>query len=342
MLPIAGQLVLFAVLMGPLSGRVAPADFFVLNVGFAMLLGALLVLVSAGVEVIAAVPRLGSLRDILRADPEARPDRVDPGELRGEVALHRLTFAYQPDDPPVLVDIDLHIRPGEFVAIVGPSGCGKSTLLRLLLGFERQQQGAVLYDGQDLSELDVHAVRRQCGVVLQDGQLFAGSVRDNICGAGSFPLDQVWEAARMAGLAEDLEALPMGMSTMVPFGGGTLSVGQRQRVLIARALAPCPDHLPGRGDERSGQPDPGGGQSEHRSPGRDPGGDRPPVVHGPCGGHHRGPRSGPDRPAGTFDELMDQPEGLFHRLARRQLLAEPERSDAVATSRQTDEQPATG
>ncbi|SCF07101.1 ATP-binding cassette domain-containing protein [Micromonospora chokoriensis] len=341
-LPIAGQLVLFAVLMGPLAGRIAPADFFILNVGFAMLLGALLVLVSAGVEVIAAVPRLRSLNDILRADPEARPDRVDPGELRGEVALHRVTFAYQPDEPPVLVDIDLHVRPGEFVAIVGPSGCGKSTLLRLLLGFERQQQGAVLYDGQDLSELDVHAVRRQCGVVLQDGQLFAGSIRDNICGAGSFPLDQVWEAARMAGLADDLEALPMGMSTMVPFGGGTLSVGQRQRVLIARALAPRPriiflDEATSALDNRT--------QEVVTQSTATLAATRVVIAH----------RLSTVRAAdtivvldegrivqrGSYDELMDQPEGLFHRLARRQLLSEPDRAETVVRDRQPDGQPAT-
>ncbi|MGW1447175.1 ATP-binding cassette domain-containing protein [Micromonospora sp. NPDC002411] len=342
-LPIAGQLVLFAVLMGPLAGRIAPADFFILNVGFAMLLGALLVLVSAGVEVIAAVPRLRSLNDILRADPEARPDKVDPGELRGEIALHRVTFAYQPDEPPVLVDIDLHVRPGEFVAIVGPSGCGKSTLLRLLLGFERQQQGAVLYDGQDLSELDVHAVRRQCGVVLQDGQLFAGSVRDNICGAGSFPLDQVWDAARMAGLADDLEALPMGMSTMVPFGGGTLSVGQRQRVLIARALAPRPriiflDEATSALDNRT--------QEVVTRSTATLAATRLVIAH----------RLSTVRAAdtivvldegrivqrGSYDELMDQPEGLFHRLARRQLLSEPDRAGTVVVEdRQSDGQPAT-
>ncbi|MGW0217104.1 ATP-binding cassette domain-containing protein [Micromonospora chokoriensis] len=340
-LPIAGQLVLFAVLMGPLAGRIAPADFFILNVGFAMLLGALLVLASAGVEVIAAVPRLRSLNDILRADPEARPDKVDPGELRGEIALHRVTFAYQPDEPPVLVDIDLHVRPGEFVAIVGPSGCGKSTLLRLLLGFERQQQGAVLYDGQDLSELDVHAVRRQCGVVLQDGQLFAGSVRDNICGAGSFPLDQVWDAARMAGLADDLEALPMGMSTMVPFGGGTLSVGQRQRVLIARALAPRPriiflDEATSALDNRT--------QEVVTRSTATLAATRLVIAH----------RLSTVRAAdtivvldegrivqrGSYDELMDQPEGLFHRLARRQLLSEPDRAGTVVEDRQSDGQPA--
>ncbi|SCG41609.1 ATP-binding cassette domain-containing protein [Micromonospora rifamycinica] len=339
-LPVAGQLVLFAVLMGPLAGQVSPTDFFVLNVGFAMLLGALLVLVSAGVEVVAAVPRLGSLRDILRAEPEARPDRVDPGELRGGISLHRLTFAYQPDDPPVLVDVDLQIRPGEFVAVVGPSGCGKSTLLRLLLGFERPQQGAVLYDGQDLSELDAQAVRRQCGVVLQDGQLFAGSVRDNICGAGGFTLDEVWEAARMAGLADDLEALPMGMSTMVPFGGGTLSVGQRQRVLIARAVAPRPRIL--FFDEATSALDNRTQEVVTRSTAT-LAATRLVIAH----------RLSTVRDAdvivvldqgrivqrGSYDELMGQPDGLFHRLARRQLLADPEGRSPAAGPRSPGSSP---
>jgi NHLM bacteriocin system ABC transporter ATP-binding protein len=320
-LPIAGQLVLFAILIGPLAHRVPPGDFFVLNVGFAGLLGALLVLVVAGVEVIAAAPRLAGLRDILSTAPEGRVDRVDPGELRGGLGLHRVTFAYQPDDPPVLTDIDLHIRPGEFVALVGPSGCGKSTLLRLLLGFEHQQQGSVLYDGRDLSELDVHAVRRQCGVVLQDGQLFAGTVRDNICGAGDFPLEQVWEAARMAGLADDLEALPMGMSTMVPFGGGTLSVGQRQRVLIARALAPRPRIV--FFDEATSALDNQAQEVVTRST-ASLAATRVVIAH----------RLSTVRAAdtivvldegrivqrGSFDELMAEPDGMFHRLARRQLL----------------------
>jgi NHLM bacteriocin system ABC transporter ATP-binding protein len=235
-IPIAGQLTLFALLAGPLAGQVTASGFFVVNVAFALLLGATLVLVTAGVEVVAALPRLANLHDIIDAAPERRPDRADPGEIRGEIALHNVTFGYQVDEPPILDDISFTVRPGEFVAIVGPSGCGKSTLLRLLLGFETPRSGTVRYDGQDLCELDVQAVRRQCGVVLQDGTLFAGSLRENICGAGSYRLDQVWQAVRMAGFEQDVDELPMGLGTMLPFGGGTLSVGQRQRVLVARAL----------------------------------------------------------------------------------------------------------
>ncbi|MET0425804.1 MAG: ABC transporter transmembrane domain-containing protein, partial [Actinoplanes sp.] len=190
-IPIAGQLALFALLAGPLAGRVSNADFFVVNVAFALLLGAMLVLVTVSVEVVAAVPRLANLHDIIDADPERRPDRNDPGEIRGEITLHNVTFGYQIDEPPILDDISFTVRPGEFVAVVGPSGCGKSTLLRLLLGFENPRSGSVRYDGQDLSELDAQAVRRQCGVVLQDGMLFAGSLRENIAGAGNYPLERL-------------------------------------------------------------------------------------------------------------------------------------------------------
>ncbi len=239
-LPIAGQLVLFLLLAGPGAGRVGVAEFFVVNVVFALLAGSQVVLLSSMVEVFAMLPRLENLTEVLDAEPEHRPERADPGELRGEVELSSVTFAYQPDAPPVLDGVSLRVRPGEFVAIVGPSGCGKSTLLRLLLGFERPTTGAVLFDGQDLADLDLQAVRRQCGVVLQDGQLFAGTIRENICGAGHYRLDQVWDAARMSGLEADISQLPMGMGTLLSFGGGTLSVGQRQRILIARALVARP------------------------------------------------------------------------------------------------------
>lgn len=131
--------------------------------------------------------------------------------------------------------MSLAIRPGEFVAIVGPSGCGKSTLLRLLIGFDKPVAGSVLYDGQDLSALDQAAVRRQCGVVLQNAQPLTGSILDCICGAETFTQEEAWEAAAMAGLAEDIKRMPMGLHTMIS-GGGAVSGGQRQRLMIAQAL----------------------------------------------------------------------------------------------------------
>ncbi|MGW2054444.1 ATP-binding cassette domain-containing protein, partial [Streptomyces sp. NPDC001840] len=142
---------------------------------------------------------------------------------------------YTDDGPLALDDVSVEVGPGEFVAVVGPSGCGKSTLLRLLIGFDKPLSGSVLYDGQDLAALDQAAVRRQCGVVLQNAQPLTGSILDCICGAEAFTQEEVWEAAEMAGLAEDIKRMPMGLHTMIA-GGGAISGGQRQRLMIAQAL----------------------------------------------------------------------------------------------------------
>jgi ABC-type bacteriocin/lantibiotic exporter with double-glycine peptidase domain len=154
--------------------------------------------------------------------------------------VQHVRFGYHPDLPPVLHDVSLAVRPGEFVALVGPSGSGKSTLLRLLLGFETPQSGSIFYDGSSLANLDVRAVRRHIGAVLQHASVMAGSLFENIAGSHPLTLDDAWEAARMAGLDEDIRRMPMGMQTLVSQGGSTLSGGQRQRLLIARAVARKP------------------------------------------------------------------------------------------------------
>jgi ATP-binding cassette subfamily C protein len=179
-------------------------------------------------------------RPILAATPEVDTTQAPPGRLRGAVALDHVTFRYQDHGPVVLEDVSLRAAPGEFIALVGPSGSGKSTIVRLLLGFDTPKTGAVYYDDQDLTRLDVAAVRRQIGTVLQQGQLMAGTILEHIAGSGLLPLEEAWEAARAAGLAEDIAAMPMGMHTLVSEGGGNLSGGQRQRLLIARALARHP------------------------------------------------------------------------------------------------------
>ncbi len=140
--------------------------------------------------------------------------------LPAGIELHHVSFRYEQDGPAILKDVSLSMNPGEFVALVGPSGSGKSTLLRLLLGFERADSGAILYDGQDLAGLDVHAVRRQVGVVLQNGQLMSGDIFRNIASSPSLTEEDAWEAARMAGIDEEIEAMPMGMHTMIAEGGG--------------------------------------------------------------------------------------------------------------------------
>ena len=136
--------------------------------------------------------------------------------------------------------MSLTIDPGQFVAIVGGSGSGKLTLLRLILGFEKPLSGGVTFDGLDLAELDVRAVRSQCGVVLQGGGLTPGSIRSNILGTSGLTLKDAWEAAEMAGLKDDISDMPMGMATVISEGASALSGGQRQRLMIARALVNRP------------------------------------------------------------------------------------------------------
>jgi ABC-type bacteriocin/lantibiotic exporter with double-glycine peptidase domain len=187
-----------------------------------------------------ALPHFTRIRPLIAGEAEVSDDRKPPGELSGALEISRVTFRYGSSGPPVLDNITVRIAPGEYVAIVGPSGSGKSSLFRLLLGFEKPESGAVFYDGKALDTLDVGAVRRQLGVVLQNGRLATGSIYENICAGLQLPLEQVWEAARLAGLDADIRAMPMGMHTVISEGVNTLSGGQRQRVMIARAVARRP------------------------------------------------------------------------------------------------------
>jgi ATP-binding cassette subfamily C protein len=154
--------------------------------------------------------------------------------------MNHVVFRYREDMPLVIKDLSLTILPGQFVAFVGSSGSGKSTLFRLLLGFEKPVSGTIYYDAQDLAGVDVQAVRRQIGVVLQNGRLLSGSIFANIVGAAQLTINDAWEAARLAGFDQDIEQMPMGMHTVVSEGGGGLSGGQRQRLMIARAIVGKP------------------------------------------------------------------------------------------------------
>jgi NHLM bacteriocin system ABC transporter ATP-binding protein len=191
-------------------------------------------------ESLVAIPHLSRLKPMISTPAEISEERRSPGELSGEIELSGVVFRYTQGGPKVLDDISLSIATGDYVAIVGPSGSGKSSLLRLLLGFERAEAGTVFYDGKALNTLDISAVRRQLGVVLQDTKLATGSLYENICGGVDLPLEKAWEAARLAALDADIVQMPMGMHTLVAEGVSTLSGGQRQRLLIARALARSP------------------------------------------------------------------------------------------------------
>ncbi|MFD4540204.1 NHLP bacteriocin export ABC transporter permease/ATPase subunit [Streptomyces bauhiniae] len=228
-------LVMFMLLAGPAKGAMSAASFLTFSTAVTMVLTSVTQLTGAFVSAVAALPLFEELRPVLDATPEVRAGSTRPGPLTGALEARRLSFRYSDDGPLVLDDVSFAVRPGEFVAVVGPSGCGKSTLLRLLIGFDKPVSGSVLYDGQDLGALDQSAVRRQCGVVLQHAQPFNGSIMDVVCGTEPYTPEEVMAAIELAGLAEDVQRMPMGLHTIVA-GSGAVSGGQRQRLMIAQAL----------------------------------------------------------------------------------------------------------
>ncbi|OEJ28274.1 NHLP bacteriocin export ABC transporter permease/ATPase subunit [Streptomyces agglomeratus] len=233
------SLIMFMLLAGPARGSMSAGAFLTFSTAVTMLLTSVTQLTGALISVAAVLPMFEQIKPVLDEAPEVRGASAQPGTLSGGIEARKLTFRYTDDGPLVLDDVSLEVKPGEFVAVVGPSGCGKSTLLRLLIGFDKPLSGSVLYDGQDLAALDQAAVRRQCGVVLQNAQPLTGSILDCISGAEVFSQEEVWEAAEMAGLAEDIRRMPMGLHTMIS-GGGAVSGGQRQRLMIAQALVRRP------------------------------------------------------------------------------------------------------
>ena len=237
--PLLTALVLFAVVAWH-GASLSPGTFVAFYAAFAQFLVAMLAMNAAFVSVLNVIPVYERLKPILVTAPEARAERTDPGVLSGDIEINQVSFRYKADGPLALNDVSLRVRPGEFVAIVGPSGSGKSSLFRLLLGFETPEAGSVYYNGQDLTKLDVQAVRRQIGVVLQEARLMPGSIYQNIIGTLDLTLEDAWEAARMSGLDEDTRQMPMGMHTVITAGGATLSGGQRQRLMIARAVVAKP------------------------------------------------------------------------------------------------------
>lgn len=216
-------------------------QFVAFNAAFGAFVTAMISTSEALVSSLVVIPMYKRSKPILEALPEVDTGKAQPPRLKGKIEVSHLVFRYSEDGPMILKDVSLRVEPGEFVAIVGGSGSGKSTLFRLLLGFEHAESGSIFYDNLDLSSLDIRSVRKQCGVVLQNAQLMAGDVFTNIVGHNSaMSQENAWEAAQMAGLDGDIKALPMGMQTVISEGGGGFSGGQKQRLVIARAIVHRP------------------------------------------------------------------------------------------------------
>ena len=219
-------------------------NYVAFNTAYGMLSSAFSSLAGITLIVSSIKPVVEMAEPILNAVPEASKKKEILTELQGEIELNHISFRYSEETPWILEDLSLKIHKGEYVAIVGYTGCGKSTLLRILLGFEKPQRGAVYYDNRNLDKLDLRSVRRKIGTVIQNGSLFQGDIYSNItiC-APWLPMEAAWEAAEAAGIADDIRAMPMGMQTVISAGQGGISGGQKQRLMIARAIAPKPKIL---------------------------------------------------------------------------------------------------
>ena len=223
---------------------VAENEYYAFNAAYGRVMGAFSALAGIAVSVASIRPVLEMAEPILKAEPEVAAEKQPVERLNGHIEMSHITFRYEEDTPYVLNDLSLNIRAGEYVAIVGRTGCGKSTLVRLLLGFEKPEKGAVFYDRHELESLDPRSLRKHIGVVVQNGQLFQGDIFSNITiSAPQLTLDEAWEAAETAGIAQDIREMPMGMQTMISEGQGGISGGQKQRLMIARAIAPKPKIL---------------------------------------------------------------------------------------------------
>ena len=219
-------------------------QYYAFNAAYGRVMGAFTELAGIAISVAMIKPVLEMAEPILKAEPEVTAGKQAVEHVTGQIEMSHVTFRYGEDMPYVLQDMNLHIKAGEYVAIVGRTGCGKSTLVRLLLGFEQPERGAVFYDRHDLSQVDPRSLRKHIGVVIQNGQLFQGDIFSNIIiSAPNLTMDDAWKAAETAGIAEDIREMPMGMHTVISEGGGGISGGQKQRLMIARAIAPKPKIL---------------------------------------------------------------------------------------------------
>ena len=238
---LVGTLVMY---YAAIESGVSVADYYAFNSAYGMVSGAFMSLAGIALSAAQIKPIMDMVKPILQTVPEISEGKQVITRLSGGIELNNVSFRYNKNMPLVVDNLSLKIRPGQYVAIVGATGCGKSTLMRIMLGFETPQKGAVYFDGKDISTVDLKSLRRKIGVVMQNGKLFSGDIFSNITiSAPWLTMDDAWHAAELAGMAEDIRRMPMGMHTIISEGSGGISGGQRQRLMIARAIAPKPKIL---------------------------------------------------------------------------------------------------
>ncbi|MCI2076600.1 MAG: ATP-binding cassette domain-containing protein [Sphaerochaeta sp.] len=224
--------------------NVSVPDFVAFNLVYGLLSGALLSFVQLASVFAQIRPALKIGKPLMETVPELTSGKQFVEEVAGKIEVNNVSFRYEDQNTKVFDDLSLTIQPGQYVAFVGRTGCGKSTLIRLLLGFGKPQEGAIYYDGKDINTLDLPSLRSHIGVVLQNGKLFSGDILSNITIMdSSISDDEVWRAAGIAGIADDIRRMPMGMYTHISEGPGGISGGQKQRIMIARALVSHPSVL---------------------------------------------------------------------------------------------------
>ncbi|SMM98765.1 putative ABC transporter, multidrug efflux family [uncultured Candidatus Thioglobus sp.] len=220
------------------------ADFISFNAAFGQAIGALIGISSILSSVILTKPMMERIMPILTEKIEIDNSKITIDTLKGDIKISNLFFKYADNLPMVLKDLSISIKQGEYVAIVGSSGSGKSTIFRLLMGFEQAQSGSISIDDMNINDIKISSLRKKIGVVLQDGAIIPGSIKENIsAGNNSITEEQIWHALKLAGMEDDVRRMPMNIHTIISENGSSVSGGQLQRLIISRALVDNPSML---------------------------------------------------------------------------------------------------